>query len=189
MIGRYKRTARTIAELELGDLAPMDLAIPELAEVQLARDRTGHKSSVMINRYRRAARTAAELDLGTLAPLVLCIPELSPINGIAEALGIVSDPRTRGNQFPLIAPQMARPAGFEPAAQWRLATRSEQQVRATPDMRPRARAEGPRAGNRSTERMPTGPLEACLPGQAPRRNETLSTPGRIRAGNPKAPRD
>lgn len=34
MIARYRRTARTAEELQLGDLAPLDQAIPELAEAE-----------------------------------------------------------------------------------------------------------------------------------------------------------
>jgi hypothetical protein len=34
MIARYKRNARTFAELELGELAQLDAAIPELANAR-----------------------------------------------------------------------------------------------------------------------------------------------------------
>jgi hypothetical protein len=36
MVNRYRRVARTVAEARLGDLAPLDEAIPELAAAKVA---------------------------------------------------------------------------------------------------------------------------------------------------------
>lgn len=41
------------------------------------RDRTGHRSSIMIEKYRRAARSAADLGIEPLDPLDRAIPELA----------------------------------------------------------------------------------------------------------------
>jgi hypothetical protein len=38
MINRYRRAARSVTELGLGSLAPLDQGVPELAELQAAGD-------------------------------------------------------------------------------------------------------------------------------------------------------
>jgi integrase len=46
MINRYRRAARTAAELGLGDLAPLDLAVPELASPKGAKGDTAERSNL-----------------------------------------------------------------------------------------------------------------------------------------------
>ncbi|NUP08507.1 MAG: site-specific integrase [Polyangiaceae bacterium] len=45
------------------------------------KDRTGHRSSVMLENYRRTARALAELDLGPFADMDASIPELKAWDG------------------------------------------------------------------------------------------------------------
>lgn len=42
MVNRYRRIATSFAELNLGELAPLDQAIPELMQLHLL-DRVGHQ--------------------------------------------------------------------------------------------------------------------------------------------------
>jgi integrase len=55
MINRYRRAARTVAELGLGDLAPLDQAIPELAAEGGERKGAG-KGGAMAERARKAEK-------------------------------------------------------------------------------------------------------------------------------------
>ena len=78
------------------------------------KDRTGHKSSVMVDRYARSARTQHEIGAGPMRPMDEAIPELrNPPAGAAGAGGCsprsASGSRSRGNRAKGESP----PAGKE----------------------------------------------------------------------------
>ncbi len=83
---------------------------------QWVTDRTGHKSSQMIALYARQARTWAELELGQLGPLDELLPE---VKASARKRGRNTAPKPSKpppDDWATIGPQVAPPAGVEPAA-------------------------------------------------------------------------
>jgi len=88
MINRYRRAARSLAELQLGDLTPLNEAIPEFAvpfETALKRlsgdpEKSGSKGSVTIphknNGSRGRTRTDTSKGYRILNPARLPIPPL-----------------------------------------------------------------------------------------------------------------
>ncbi len=70
MVNRYRRVARTMAEAELGDLVPLDEAIPEIAAALAAVEAAATAEKVDAKperRYRKARLKRADSSVGRAA--------------------------------------------------------------------------------------------------------------------------
>ncbi len=74
MLNRYRRVARTVAEARLGDLAPLDRAIPEVADAKesalasAAAEETPRRQGPSSRKQQRNGSIAQSVELRTFNP-------------------------------------------------------------------------------------------------------------------------
>jgi hypothetical protein len=75
MIARYKRTARTFEELDVGEFAPLDEAIPEFSLPPLPRDcPTDRGSSGKTGRPQRDTQVNGQVPFSEISPVCDIFP-------------------------------------------------------------------------------------------------------------------